>query len=62
LNGTSVYSSGCQVSEYPEFASNMRFELWEIDGVKYVKIKYNGQYMKICSQKYQECPFTDFIE
>ncbi|KAL4497231.1 hypothetical protein ABPG72_019551 [Tetrahymena utriculariae] len=48
------------ITEDTDFASNVVFELVTKGDKKYIQIKYNGVYQKICDQSNTYCELTDF--
>lgn len=45
---------------FPQYASNLIFELHQENNLHYVKIKYNGKYVKICGNKDRKCRYEEF--
>ncbi|EAR98237.1 histidine phosphatase family (branch 2) protein (macronuclear) [Tetrahymena thermophila SB210] len=48
------------ITQDTDFASNVVFEIVTKDNKKYIQVKYNGEYQKICDQSQTYCELTDF--
>lgn len=44
----------------PPYAANFLFELHEIDGENFVKVKYNGETVRVCGGESDYCLYSDF--
>lgn len=47
---------------FPDYATNLLFELSEEDGQNYIRIRYNGNYVNLCERQEKKCIYEEFRE
>ncbi|KAL4453074.1 hypothetical protein ABPG74_015305 [Tetrahymena malaccensis] len=59
-NGYQPVNGKVCITEDTDFAANVIFELVTKDSKKYIQVKYNGVYQKICDQSNTYCELSEF--